>query len=119
MLKLLHHPLFLLLFTLASALFSFSLYQTVKKSTNGRQNVAVQEQERTLIAEENAQIAARLEQAQSPIAQEILIRNELLLQKPGERVIQIVEQTEYVPPPAQVSESVTPWKAWKELLFKK
>ena len=81
MLKLLHHPLFLLIFTLASALFSFSLYQTVKKSSNGRQNVAVQEQERALIAEENAQIAARLEQAQSSIAQEILIRNELLIKK--------------------------------------
>jgi cell division protein FtsB len=117
MLKLLRHPLFLLVFTLASALFSFSLYRTVQKSSVSRQHVTQQEQELAQIAEENNRISQQLEYAQTPFAQEKIVRDELLMQKPGEQVIQIVEQKEYVPPPVQTVEVLTPWEEWREVLF--
>ncbi len=117
MLKLLRHPLFLLSFTLLSGLFSFSLYQTSKRSSISNSAVVEVTTELEKIKQENDALAAAVAEAQTPLAQEKIIRNELLLQKPGERVIQIIAKDTAAPPSPTPSPTPTPWEEWKEVLF--
>lgn len=109
----LKHPLVILSFTLFSVLFSLSLYSNWKRNQATSAQVAKLESE---VAEMNSEVAL-LEDAtvaaSSSGAVEKIIRDQLLMQKPGEQVLQLppIQKTEAVAPASQTSE-ITPWRAW-------
>lgn len=69
-----------------------------------------------MAAQEVAVLEKKLEAANHPISQEKVIRNELLLQKPGEYIFQIPEITVEETAATQ-QEETTPWQEWKKVLF--
>lgn len=115
--KLLNHPLTVLAFIFLSALYSFSLYKTTQKSSVSQDTSTALAQEIEGITLENEKLEKQLEQANTPLAQEKIARNELLLQKPGERVIQISEKKTTTEPQQQNSQKLTVWEQWQEVLF--
>lgn len=60
---------------------------------------------------------AELELAGTKLYQEKMIRDELLLQKEGEIVLQIGEMAE-TEPEIEQEEKMTPWQEWKAVLFR-
>jgi hypothetical protein len=57
----------------------------------------------------------KLKNAQTPYAQESVIRNELLLQKPGEYIVQLPDLPSSVLPQEAKQPILTPWEEWKSL----
>lgn len=117
MLKILQHPVVIGLFLLASGIYSLSLYNTTKKSSSNQKVVQQLEEELTALVAENTKLEERITQAQTPLEQEKIIRNELLLQKPGEKVIQIAEDIHLQNPEPEQPQPKTPWEEWQEVLF--
>jgi cell division protein FtsB len=115
--KFLNHPLALLMFIFLSALYSFSLYKTTQKSSVSQDKSTALAQEIDRIVSENERLEGQLEQANTPLAQEKIARNELLLQKPGERVIQISENPSVTQAQKQTFQEKTVWEQWQEVLF--
>jgi cell division protein FtsB len=64
----------------------------------------------------NQILKERLEQSKSAEAQEVMIRNELVMQKPGEYVVQLPDlplpSPTVITPPSHPS----PWQQWRQLL---
>jgi len=113
----LNHPLAIIIFTLLSAIFSFSLYSGMRITTNSAEQVAVLEQE---IAQSTSEVLVLQEEekrASSSATQERIIRDELLMLKAGDRVIQMpVVATSPLPIPSH-SPSPTNWQHWRLLLW--
>ncbi|MBD3279221.1 MAG: hypothetical protein GF390_00745, partial [Candidatus Pacebacteria bacterium] len=89
--KLLYHPVVILIFTLLSVTLSVSLYQSLTKTHQARENLSILKKE---INQQTSQITAtqeQLNQAQTPLVQEKIWRDELLLQKQGEYIVQLPE----------------------------
>lgn len=114
--KLLAHPLVILAITLVCGLLVFSMQKTAGKSRVSSDNISVMEQE---VAELNTQLELEkqaLEYGSSDLAKEKILRNELLLQRPGEYVIQIPDLDQVRNQTAETT-AKTPWQEWSELLF--
>lgn len=116
MLNLLKHPAVALLITIFAVLYYLSLDSSAQKAAVSSETVGELEQEVDQISNEVAVLEKKLETANHPITQEKVVRNELLLQKSGEYVLQL--------PPIAVTETTaskvekkTPWQEWKEVLF--
>lgn len=113
---LLKHPLVIVIITVVAIFYYVSLDKSAQKANTSSEAVQVLEQEMQKMTSDVSLLERELEAANHPVAQEKIIRNELLLQKPGEYVLQLppLEVTEQTPP--QV-EKKTPWEEWKEILF--
>lgn len=116
MFKLLTHPLIAVGLTILAALFVLSLRKTAQKSEVASQNVAVLEQKITDLSRELEEEQKALEYSSSDFAREKILRNDLLLQKPGEYTLQIPDESS-VENMAEMPAVKTPWEEWKELLF--
>lgn len=81
------------------------------------ETVGVLDQEVSQIASEVSELQTRLETAQSPAAQEERIRNELLLKKPGEYVIQLPSMVEDSEDDVETPQ-LSAWEKWVTLLSK-
>lgn len=114
---LLRNPLILVLFVCLSIAYSFSLYTTTKKSAGSQVTSAQLGAELQSIQAENTQLETELQQANTPFAQEKILRDELLLQKPGEIVLQVVAPPEQSVEPEQTATHQTPWEEWQEVIF--
>lgn len=115
--KILRHPTFFFVFTTICLLLSLSLLRSGQTHKISDDRIQTLEQEIEKITVENARIGDELAQAQSPLAKEKIIRNELLQQKNGEYVVQIAQDRKYVPPPTVVTGPPSPWEEWKTILF--
>jgi hypothetical protein len=116
MAKLLNHPLAIMLLSLLALLFILSLRKTALKGQTAAQNVALVESQ---IDQLSGQIEAErqaIEYASSNLAKEKILRNELLLQKPGERALQIPDDGALVTE-TEAAEQKTAWDEWREVLF--
>jgi cell division protein FtsB len=113
----LFHPLTALSLTLLTLVMVISLRQTAQKTQISSEETMVLDQEVQKIASEISQLQEQVELAEHPFTQEKILRNELLLQKPGEYVVQLPEVS--VPPQPQPtpSPSLTPWQAWQKVLL--
>ncbi|HEX9817465.1 MAG TPA: hypothetical protein VGA89_01030 [Patescibacteria group bacterium] len=116
MTKLLHHPLVVVFLTAVAVLFIMSLRKTAQKGQVANQNV-------TLLESRIDQLSGQIEAEQSAIkyadtqlAKEKVLRNELLMQKPGEYVLQIPDDEVGITEIGTV-EQKTAWQEWRELLF--
>lgn len=111
------HPLTVIICTIVITWLYGSLLRTEQNMRTSSETVGVLDQEVSQIASEVSELESRLATAQSPAAQEERIRNELLLKKPGEYVIQL--------PPASMNStietqkrSLSPWEQWQALLLR-
>lgn len=115
--RLLSHPLVIAIFTALAIVFFVSLdknAQTAKTSSETLQALKSQNKE---LEQDVKNLEEQVQTAQSEISKEKIIRNELLLQKPGEYVVQLPgdalkEDAGIEPVPPE-----TPWEAWKKVLL--
>ena len=90
----------------------------------GQQSIQESAQTASQLNQEVEQLTSRvsdlenqLQQATSSAAQERIIRDELLMQKPGEFVIQLPDLGELDKFDETSPELKTPWEEWQLLLF--
>lgn len=111
------HPLMILLMTLVAGIFMVSLYISSKDGKSGAQIVQILEES---VERQKKRVEALEQQAQlanDPFIQEKIQRDELLLQKPGEIVLQLPPITVPSPTPEPTPKQMTPWEEWKLVLF--
>lgn len=114
--KLLSHPVVMLFSIVVVGLIIVSLQFSKDQVSRRAAIVASQEESLEKIQTEVAELEARLEQSSDPFYQEKVLRDELLLQKDGEIVIQIPREQlpEIVRPSATPTQ--TPWESWRQIL---
>lgn len=117
--KLLYHPITIFLLTVVAIVFYFSLDKSSKKTQTSSENIRVLEHEVSQISSEIIELEEKIEETTSQQYQEKVIRNELLLQKPGEYVLQIADQNEQQVKNTDLSPEVKkkPLDLWLEKLF--
>lgn len=110
-----YHPFTVIIFTIVVTWLYASLLRTEGKMRTSTESVGVLDQEVRQIASEVSDLELQLSHAKSEAAQEQRIRDELLLQKPGEYVIQLpnMEQQKPTRPPKQ---ALSAWQEWQEVL---
>lgn len=118
MLALLKHPLAIALFTLVCLVFSFSLYRSTEQVRQSQDYLIAMEQETIELETSVSQLAEKVEQSSTPFAKEKLIRDQLLMQRPGEYVVQVPELQASESVPKHKAETLRPWHAWIKVLFK-
>ena len=114
--KILFHPLVFLLISLASLLLIFSLYQNAQEITNSTTDLKKIELEVDQKEQKIESLENQLNQAQTNFTKERIIRDELLMQKEGELIIQIPEDQTIEIPQIDEEKPLTPWQEWKNLL---
>ena len=124
--KILYHPLTILGLTILAVMFFFSLDKSGKKTQNSSENIKVLEHEITQISQEVLTLEEKIAQTDSPEFKEKVVRNELLLQKPGEYILQIAENNQENDAESCDNEDcepelnqaqTAPIFAWRDLLF--
>lgn len=113
----LSHPLVILIFILLSGLFSFSLYSGLKRTRISTEQVGVLEQELSQIASEVSLLNEQVQTASTSAAQEKIIRDELLMQLPGETIIQMPDVAVTTIPQPTPSPSPSNWEQWRKILW--
>lgn len=113
--KWLFHPITVLVATLLAIWLYLSLLRTEQKMELSSESVAVLDQEVQQIANEVSQLNQRLDRASSEQSQEQKIRDELLMKKPGEYVIQL-PQNEVIEKPSEKNSKTSPLQEWLVLL---
>ena len=115
--KWLQHPLIKVAFTLLSLVFSLSLYSSWKRHQATAQEVKQAEIQVAQLQQQVNQASQEVLSANDSASQEKIIRDELLMQKPGEIVLQIpTVKADEVPLPLP-SPSPTNWEKWQKVLF--
>ena len=116
MLKLLNHPITIVIVTLIASIFMLSLRRTNLKQAQSVITIQTTSEKIEQLENEVNLLENKLAEAETPLAKEKIFRNELLLQKPGEYVIQMHEE-EIENLIDKTVKNPTPWEEWKKLLF--
>jgi cell division protein FtsB len=111
------NPLSLIALTAVTLFTLFSLRSTASKTQTSTEDVRLLDQEVAQLTSEVSSLEKQVELNQHPFYAEKNIRNELLLQKPGEYVIQIPEVSPQPLPTVLPEATPTPWQEWRQLLF--
>jgi hypothetical protein len=102
--------------TLVALVFAYSLLTTLQKIQTSSKAIEVLDQEIAKISSDVSGLRKNVAQSQTSLTQEKIIRDQLLLQKPGETILQISalpEEEKIV-----VSQnSVSPSQAWWNLFW--
>lgn len=118
MIKIIYHPFIIIIFTVISIVFFLSLEKSSQKTEISSKNIEVLEQEIYEMSTQASELDEKIINADSEIFKEKVIRNELLLQKPGEKVIQISSfEGQKSGNESEVIETQKPLDAWLDLLF--
>lgn len=127
--KILYHPIIVLTITVVAIMFFFSLDKSGKKSQNSSENIRILEYEVEQISSDIIELEEKIDLVKSDQFKEKVVRNELLLQKPGEYILQIAdaengsEQVDCIQTNLdncqndKQSIKKSPLLSWKELLF--
>lgn len=115
--KFFSHPLVIIAITCLAGLIFFSLEQSSRKADTSQEAIQVEQEATAKLRQELSDTRAELELAGTKLYQEKMIRDELLLQKEGEIVLQLGEMEEAEPELAQ-EEKKTPWQEWQAVLFR-
>lgn len=117
MTRLVYNPFFFTALTILSVIFSISLHKSAQKTRYSAQNLQNLELEVKKIEQDISLLDASLEEANQPFAQEKIIRDELLMKKEGEYVVQIPDDLVQTSKPLPEIKTTTPWEEWQKLLF--
>jgi hypothetical protein len=118
--KLLYHPVTLLFVTIIAITFFFSLDKSAKKTLSSTENIRVLEHEINHVSDEVILLEEKILQTESLQFQEKVVRNELLLQKEGEYILQIPDtaiNNEEICENCNENEDSSPLSSWKNILF--
>ncbi len=118
MIKIIYHPFIIIIFTVISIIFFISLDKSSQKTEISSKNIEILEQEINDMSAQTAQLEEKIIDSDSEAYKEKVIRNELLLQKPGEKIIQLpsVNYKESNIEPDTV-ENKQPLDMWLDLIF--
>lgn len=114
--KLLSHPFILILACIVVALLLISLQLKKSQVARRAQIVASQEESLQQLRSDVAGLESQLEASSDPFYQEKVLRNELLMQKEGEIVVQIPSEQLPIRPQPTPTPTNTPWQAWQQTL---
>jgi cell division protein FtsB len=89
--RLLSHPIIILALSIGGIIFFISLNKSAEKTQNSSENIRVLEYEVNQISNDVIELEKNIEKTESEQFKEKVVRNELLLKKEGEYVLQIVE----------------------------
>ena len=117
MLKVLSNPITLVIITVLSMVFFFSLDKTAGRREQSAQTIAQLEEEAATLELEVRKLAEATESANSEFNREKIIRNELLLKEPGEYVVQLPEIIEPKIEETVEQQPAEPVDQWRELFF--
>lgn len=115
--KVLAHPLTVIAFCLVCIVIVVGLRKTSQKSELSAETIDALSQEVAKTAKEVEELKKDAEFAGTDYAKEQIARNELLLQKPGEYVVQVVTPEVEGKNELIVEEKLTPRQEWWKLLF--
>lgn len=115
--RILYSPLGAAIITGIVGVICVSLYMNARRIQQSAITVQKMETEVASIEAKVNQVERNAFEATSSTAKERIFREELLLQKPGEYIVQIPDQP--LPSPAVKAEETTlrPWQQWQKLLF--
>ncbi|MBP7774748.1 hypothetical protein KA078_03075 [Candidatus Woesebacteria bacterium] len=112
------HPITLILAVVVSILLYISLDKSAHKATNSSAYVQTLEEQKNDVATEVAQLQQQFTLAQSPFTQEKILRDELLLQKSDEVILQLPALPISVEKNIESTKNLTPWQEWMSLVLK-
>ena len=115
--KLVFNPIAFIGITIISIIFSVSLYKSAQRTRYSTENLKSLEQEVAETEKEVAALETAIQESQQPFAKEQIIRNELLMKKGGEYVIQIPDELVSKTQSVVESKKNSPWEEWQKLLF--
>ncbi len=115
--KVFSHPLFIIAFCLVCVVIVIGLRKTSEKTDLSAQTIEKLETEVAQVATEVTDLRTEAAFSQTDFAKEQIARNELLLQKPGEYVIQVVKPESTQEVVAEKETKLSPWDEWKRVLF--
>lgn len=119
--QLIFHPLVVIVFTIVSIVITFSLYSNAKEINSSTSTIKVLEDQVDVEKEKVDNLKIKLEQASQDFTQEKIVRDELLLQKPGEYIVQISKDNNHTQTDKQKTEhsktDKPAWQEWWEMVF--
>lgn len=112
----LNHPLLIGVFTCLCLLAIFSLRESSKKAIISKESIEKLEKNIESLEKEVSAEDEKLKISQEPIALEKIMRNELLLKKDGEIVLQIPDKEQGKEEEKDLKNKQSgPWQEWKKL----
>lgn len=114
--KLFYNPISLIVFVLVVFTISLSLRETAKRADLAKKEVSALEQEVTMLQADTTAAEELVTERQGEFMREKIARNELLLQKPDEIIVQLPPITPKPLPTPTVS-TVTPLEQWRRAIF--
>jgi hypothetical protein len=116
--NLLNHPLLISVFTCLCLLVIFSLRESSKKASISKDSIQNLEKSVELIEKEVGSENEKLKNSQEEISLEKIMRNELLLKKEGEIVLQIPDEEQNKEENKDLENKKNgPWEEWEKLLL--
>jgi cell division protein FtsB len=123
--KILNHPVVILALSIVAIIFFFSLDKSSKKTQSSAENIRILEYEVGQISNDIMDLEEEITYSESDEFREKVLRNELLLQKPGEYVLLIAESKEEKAEDcldadcqnANQTKVESPIQAWQKLLY--
>ncbi len=114
--RIIYHPVAIVIFTGIAILLCVSLYINSREIRQAGKLITSLQSDVEKTSEDVKVGQQKLADAQSSYTKEKIIRDQLLMQKPGEFVVQIpdvIMQSEEQP---TVKKTKTPWQQWQEVL---
>ncbi len=115
--RLLSSPLAYILSALFVVILCISLYFNQREIRQSTHQLSKLEREVSIMADEVTELERETQVATSTAAKEKIFRNELLMQKPGEYIVQVPDLPIPSPMPKVIVKPLKPWQQWKKLLF--
>lgn len=115
--RILYSPLAALIFTVIAGIICVSLYMNGRRIQQSASTVQKMELEVASIEAKVNLVESSALEATSATAKERIFRNELLLQRPNEYIVQVPDQPLPTPEPSPQSTPLTAWQQWQKLLF--
>ena len=118
MIKIIYHPFIIIILTIIGIIFFLSLDKSSQKTEISSKNIEVLELEINNMSLQTSQLEEKIIDADSDIFKEKVIRNELLLQKPGEIIIQLSSaESQKINFESSQVEVEKPLDSWLDLIF--
>jgi cell division protein FtsB len=114
--KLFYNPISLIVFVLVVFTISLSLRETAKRADLAKKEVSALEEEVSMLQADTTAAEQLVTQRQGEFMREKIARNELLLQKPDEIIVQLPPITPK-PMPTPTFTKVTPLEEWRRAIF--
>lgn len=110
------NPITALILTVVSLLVVLSLRQNLRRLDYSRENLRQSKDQVEQLEETVSEKRFALDKAKQPLSKEKILRDELLLKRPGEFVVQLPEIV--IENEGEVDAlNQPPWEEWKQVLF--